>query len=830
MSFFARFTNESGVPNDPPKEDYNRVSAREQQSFQQKGLDSTSLQPSYFNKFTHPTPEIKMNSIDVPEEKGVDVARRNLGVIAGTPAVLGAIPASILSPFGAAEARQEFEDLEERLPRLKEMFPNAPWENFKGLDKDKYEQAIQGAMQSTTPEGVRGIVENITGLPVSAKTDLQKLLAFGSELATFTPGKAAQKIGSGLFGMGFKSLLQDMGLGEKSSDIVAALFSNLPFGLSEILLNSFSNSRKAAKSTQKSIPVVKPSEPPGGAGVPPGGGSKSISAETPTSPFKGLVPENEIVEAVQPILEKELQSRLSPFEVRPIEPLQSPTLGKPFSHNEVQLQEQVGDIVSKVRFPNMTLASKSLRNEVNHLASKEYSNVRSLYEKSRELNKNIHSIHPELSSNLESLVSELSQAAEPSAVQKDIINISKKLISKTGTQQSGYKQLSNAELIAQIESNNQKINHDYLQGRPSNAYKRLNEILSNAIESSSSSNPEAFESWNNARKAYANWSKKYGSNEILPWRDPSNRAHTKLLKGVENADQLKVLEDTVGDSKKGKAILDSIKRDFVERKLSPFIKDPKKMDSIEYNDVMRELQPILSLEERLSIDETLDKVRQSYLKQEKDVELFKQAVADHKKSIKFQQEQTSKLREQYNATSKDFPYTNNKALLSDMKSILGLKRIEKHLPQNAQGKEAMQKIKDYASARLLTNGKIGIEDTTESLYKILGDVDKRALLEYTLGKETADDLYKIIRNYKNIDSNLPKVSESLKAVKNVGKLIPGIKGSIASVEAIVDLWRMLRPAVVKGDYSFISDKLLYEIIYDPQVRKIFLEAAETSAL
>lgn len=108
-------------------------------------------------------------------------------------------PMDLLKAAGQGEAIGEYDDLAERIPELQKQFPEAPWQNFKGLDKEKYMGAVKTAGEYFPTQGniERGI-EDLTGLPLEAKTRGQQLTRLGASAFGFRGGDIFDKSAKGL--------------------------------------------------------------------------------------------------------------------------------------------------------------------------------------------------------------------------------------------------------------------------------------------------------------------------------------------------------------------------------------------------------------------------------------------------------------------------------------------------------------------------------------------------------------------------------------------------------------------------------------------------------
>jgi hypothetical protein len=519
-----------------------------------------------------------------------------------------------------------------------------------------------------------------------------------------------------------------------------------------------------------------------------------------------LVPEHEILERIEPMLTKELEKKLgSP---PPIVIIEQAIKVPPPKSSAFDLQQRIGNQIASSSFPSQRTVAQSIAHNIRGTLEKEYNAVGKLYKESRTANSTVSTAHPKMINDLEELVQNIDLAKEPSNVQKDIRKIAKKYIADGSIRQKGnivsYRNIGNDSIIAQIESNNQKVKHDYLQGQPSNAYLHLNKILEQAIESTESINPEAFAKFNQARSAYREWAEVAKSPEMLKWRDPSLVDYTKLLKSIENPDQLLTIQPVLNRTKSGQELYKRLQRDYIEKTLTPYLENPKKMDSLDFTKKMREFKEVLTPEQNARIDGILFDAREEARNYERLKEVYAESKKEHAHLVSSQSNQFAEWRKKASDISKAFPYKSDRSILSDMESARGLKRLESHLPQTAEGHAMMDQIKDYAAVNLLTQGKINPSAQSQSLKKILNDVNQRALLEHTLGKSVTNDLREIVNNVAKIDKNLSKMHQSMRLVKNMGKLVPFVRGPIATGEALYDTWSILRPAIEKAEYGLVD--------------------------
>ncbi len=822
-SIFSQFTDDKERDPVQEVEQVAEVEDIGKQSTDTSVFSQFKEEPQEPQELQEPTEPQEISESTERQENAIQTFNRYLGQIPAAAISIATWPLSVITTMAQYEAREEFDEIRARLPRLKKLFPNVEWEKFEELDEQKYEEAIQ-LSEDTFPSTSRIIrsLEETTGLPLEAKTKGQRALRFITEVATLSPGSAIHKVQTALKANAYSAVMQAGGADESVSDLVG-------LGLSQFNLPTLT--KKEAQQGLKDIKIEKdvpPGEPPPrGPGEPPpiGPTDKALLGEeflTERPLFPSLVSEDEILTRIEPLLQEELERKISKIPPPKLKSITKEIEAPSPTHVPTVLERKIGNQVSKVKFPNRQVASQSIRREIKDISTKEYEKVQDLYKTAKERNAFISEIRPEMINELEDLVYEMSLAEVPSMVEKDIRTIANKYI-QLGGDLRGIKEISQDKLISQIESNNKKVQHDYLQGTPSNSYRKLNKIFDNAIQLTAETNKGAVDSYNIARTAYRDWAEIFKSNEIIPWRDPGKVNLIKLLKNIENPDQILILEDVLGRTKKGRNLLGGVKRDYVETQMRPFINDPKKVDSIEFNDKIKEVSTVLPAKVRHEIEKDFIDASDRIIEHDRLMATSKANKSAHAGDIQENSRRISDWNKEVKKEKSDFPYKTDKSILNEMKTVRGQKRLENNLPKTARGKAMMDEIKDYSAVNLLTQGKINPSDKAESLRAILNDVNKRALLEHTLGKSITNDLRDIVNNVPRISKKISSMKESSKMLKTAGKLIPGLRGNIATAEAFYDIWRMFTPAVESANYGMIDMKHIQKIIEN---RKFLLAKGE----
>lgn len=129
-------------------------------------------------------------------------------------------PLDLIALFSKGEALSGLEDLDEaRIAELKEKFPQAPWEKFEGINREKYLEGVQQASETFPTQGnIERAVEEKTGIPLTPKNKLQKAVRLGSSAAAFRPGNVPQKAAAAITAPTVSSVLQAAGAPESIAE------------------------------------------------------------------------------------------------------------------------------------------------------------------------------------------------------------------------------------------------------------------------------------------------------------------------------------------------------------------------------------------------------------------------------------------------------------------------------------------------------------------------------------------------------------------------------------------------------------------------------------
>ena len=272
---------------------------------------------------------------------------------------------------------------------------------------------------------------------------------------------------------------------------------------------------------------------------------------------------------------------------------------KPAPEETTSLKSRVGKRISDERIYNTTRAGEALKSEIETQDKLAYQKVNDLYSESRALNKDISEIQPQLVDQLMKRADEIRSIPHPSGPQKKLLQTIDDILHDAAViengQVTGYKPVNNQTLIDQVQSTRQIVDFDFAHGNTNGIFKPLIEDLQNsAIKTAERVNPEAAAKFNEARKAYREWSNEFNNDYINKYRDISNKDYSKLAKQSMDLDEFNIVNKQLQKSDSGKKLSDAIQREIVEEKLGKYVKDPKNINMEEFSSDLRELESVVS--------------------------------------------------------------------------------------------------------------------------------------------------------------------------------------------------------------------------------------------
>ena len=129
-------------------------------------------------------------------------------------------PLNILQAIGTGDALNELDELEERLPRLREMFPGANLPE--SIDREKYLESLQQAQSYfPTQQNIEKGIEDLIGLPLTSQNEGQNLLRIAGSAAAFRPGSVGEKAAAATVTPLTKATLVALGVPEFLAEPIA---------------------------------------------------------------------------------------------------------------------------------------------------------------------------------------------------------------------------------------------------------------------------------------------------------------------------------------------------------------------------------------------------------------------------------------------------------------------------------------------------------------------------------------------------------------------------------------------------------------------------------
>lgn len=628
------------------------------------------------------------------------------------------------------------------------------------FDEEKYVQSVHDAASFFPTQGnLERYLEERFDLPLNPKTRGQGLLKLASTAAGF-PKDVGKKAAAAAIAPTTSAGLEKVGVPEPLADIVGLGASQVGAQIGESLLKK---RPKVTDIERRAIEGVGPSGPSG----PPGGipASPFELAEEFRSSFEGAPPDPpgpSGPSGPSPTFPRQSQFREASSlanrvreggENLGISPSPLPSGGRP------ELKNTVGRTISPYEVHNSTNAGRTIRREVMRIDQGEYENVNRLYELSRELNEGIIDRQPELADALLERIEELERIPSRSSPTTQLLRSNEQLLDRLVTYDeegniSGYRPISNQDLINQIQESRRIIDFDFAHGNAKNIFRPfINEMQEAVIHSSESQNPDAANAFRDARTAYRNWSNTYDNDYIRPLRDLSNRDFSKMFKQSLDTDNFNVLRDVLERTPAGEEIVNVLQREIVEDKLGKILKEPSKVSSREIERNLRELEAVISPEQVQEIRRTIQEHQRRFPRRVERIEKEPISQIDRRAADMFKKtpEQIERL----------------------LDSRSGIRELEESATTPRQ-KEIFSRLKQRKIQSILRENNIEKEFTGEQLFNVLNKEKNFELMSELTSREMATELRetaKEISERKFTKENVKKVSKALFKFKIIHTLL-----------------------------------------------------------
>ncbi len=431
------------------------------------------------------------------------------------------------------------------------------------------------------------------------------------------------------------------------------------------------------------------------------------------------------------------------------------------------LENRIGNSISPNEITNTTNAGRANMEAVRANDAIDYRAVNEAYTLSEQLNAEVSAIQPGLVQDLMTTANQIRMIPEASPPQKQLLGVIEKTLEQLAVLDeagnvTGFLPINNRVLQEQAKSLRYFMDFNFEHGNTRGIFSPTVRNLENAIEFGADSvgNQAAIDANQNARNLYRQWAQDYDNPYIRPYRDVGNFDYSKTFKGSLDVDEFNMLNRILSRSNAGQQLSGSTRRALVEKQLSKFTQNPRKVDPIEFNKTLRELRAVISPEEEQVIRQQFNQARrtpvivakkiksiepiESKLKKEPtSVEIplskAKKQIITAISKVKIPLKPELKATPEMRAAGKKMNITPEEAMkMSDTPS--GLKEMKKDFSKTDAGNKLYNKIGKQKVKDILYEGNVERKFTGGELYKIINKGDNYAIISEILGEDAAADL------------------------------------------------------------------------------------------
>lgn len=713
------------------------------------------------------------------------------------------------------------------------------------ISLEQYKKAISEIENSGVEEGAPTLsnlysaIEKKTGLPLTPKTDIQKKINLGSNVAFGSRAAGAEKLESvagGVIGAGSSMELEKAGVPTEIADPVgAAIGAWISMGKNVSEATQKREPKQLEFKTFKSpppggFPEDAPPPPPGAPppppvnpnalvprtapGTPPPQQSKAAALFTPydvAKKVKEMIPE-------PPPYSKEPRLQEPPEEVKYLLPEEVPMLPKEtiekasgaksvenlydptFAHNEI------GNAISQQKpLPKVT-GGKYLvhtledievpvRERISGVKLPDGRREGGVYAQAREMMAGNTYADPSFSRYLLSEKDRLENmpAGTRSSPQNKLLKSINGILSKTNALSSdeltgnityGPVIPVDSQLMIDIQQNLQDVvNYDFAGKEPTAIFKPLINRIEKHLEDATK-DTNAYPALKHANSVYKrSWAEPFLNEKLLPFRNESKDTNLVGLyeKATNDYDTFRALQKAlkIGKEEGGDVIEKLLKRDLVQNKLSPYIKEPKLIGSPEFQKEILELKTILSKDEFRKVIENLNmskKVQNQISKTKREAKKAQAEIVAHKEAVRVRaataknieraqkkanmslQEKAAEINKEKKRLHKEYSEQYEKEhgvktkilsmtpeqISKHASTISGLEEIEKLLSEIEGGDKAYDLLTSIQSKELLSKGKV--EGTAQDVLEVISNTENRRYLVKTLGAPNVREIQVIAKN------------------------------------------------------------------------------------
>ena len=479
-------------------------------------------------------------------------------------------------------------------------------------------------------------VEEKTGLPLEARTPLQKGFETGSNIYALSngsvPARAATGVGAGIL----KGEAENLGIPEEISDPLVTL--------GALSLNrSFTNPARTRQPTQKTaLPPPPPNSattPPKGPASPPPPPPEALLQTKPPSPPAEAVEEplkpmglHEIGTKIKSAILPELLPDLPEDVARPAPQTEQAQTPKHI-HSANDLNNAIGNVVSNQEPESYERASRFLVNTLGDVSEEVHRDVGARYDQAERLDNGATAPAPTLARRIrDSIIEPLERqphallsrpervllADARSLVGRLVPPVPAELGGRPGellwdSNQEYWPTISTHDLYASARRIRNQIRYDFEQANPTAVIQPIIDLVNDELEARArpsvqglpehaalTPNEAQFQAVRYANNFFRTvWRPRFRNSKIEPFLNGDRNVNLdKLWKlATTNIDTYKALEQALATStnKGALSILKLARRELVQNHLQKYIKSPESIDSreIDYAKTMRDLSSIL---------------------------------------------------------------------------------------------------------------------------------------------------------------------------------------------------------------------------------------------
>jgi hypothetical protein len=664
------------------------------------------------------------------------------------------------------------------------------------------------------------------GVPLEAKTPLQKSISVGSDVAAMSDLKLATPAASLAMTMynsllnqqvpeniaGFISRAFGMVLGEKSPEMEGKdqLEPTSPGPRPEI----GEEPRTEYERSQELVKYLKGGEPPGknikvfdptkGKELKPGM-IKQSEGKLPESAKERFYPKPPTLPKPSPG-ERQLQIELAKLE--------KPSTGKelkvtqekkgfPISDiakkqlklegleirspgESITPKEKIGESISLLKSPGPSKTGKSAKQIVNENERSVINLANKKYENAEKLTDNVIITTEEMTPELESLVDEWKESSDP--IEKDVAREARKLLDQTrgkikksgeGAEEELPEEAHMPVKVSFLIKRDKELKSGMkyrFENDPENKYGRLTEIINKQVYRAAEGNPEAIKAVLEANNFYKhNYAPLFKNKESIPFLDKNNIRYANLYETLKTPDGYNFFKPIFMSTPQGERLLRTIRRDIIEDSLKGFVEKEGKFNKN-------------SVGQKRLIEQTLDELNIGITKEEKNniframtqmktdaeqAQLLagKEPYKPTKKETKVTKEEITKplkplkKRKLEVKSQKWFDTADAKDILKELDEVKKVKIYRQKSKVSVEREKEFDKIARDAGVAKIMKNKTPNEVTHKDIKEALRDVNTKEYLKETLGKETVAIFEKRISDIEKWEEDIAKYESQMKALE-----------------------------------------------------------------